>query len=339
METHNTKGQRCPIQEGEADHPAVKDCIKQLSRNRWLLGPSLICERDIESNNFSTYFITSDDESILEWSPIDPQEGPIQLVRCIQGQATWKIDDWAYFKTKNWTQKMGLEYATIQFVRENTPEIPTPTVLQHYVDESAHRSFLLISSIPGEDLNEAWKTLNGNQKNEIVEQVAKCIDTLSKLTSERLESADKKWLWEPYLATRQVLLSYPTTAINTKEVLCSNLLNPDESSEYEKIWGKVQNEFVFCHADLGPTNIKIMVNEKGGIHLTGLLDWEIAGFFPKGWICTKFYVSCGLAFDWDGEKGEAEWPMRLRMLLKKKGYQAFPHKQKTWSKDILSRMR
>lgn len=50
MEIHNDKGQRCPIQEGELDHSVVKDCIKQLSPNRWLLGPSLICERDVESN-------------------------------------------------------------------------------------------------------------------------------------------------------------------------------------------------------------------------------------------------------------------------------------------------
>lgn len=326
----SNKGQRCQIQEGEADHPAVKDCIKQLSPNRWLLGPSLICEQDIESNKFSTYF--KSDESKFEWSPINSQS-PIQLVRCIQGQATWKIGKWAYFKTKKWTEKMGMEYATIQFVQEKAPEVPVPKVLQHYVDKTAKRSFLLISSIPGEDLNEAWKTLNSNQKNEIVEQVANCIDSLSRLTSERLESADKKWLREPHLAPRRVLMSYPSTAINTEKVLCSKLLNPDESKDYEEIWGIEQNKFVFCHADLGPTNIKIMVNENGRIKLTGILDWEIAGFFPKGWIRTKFYVSGGLGFDWDGEEGWTEWPARLGMILERMGYQAFPKELKKWKKD------
>lgn len=86
-----------------------------------------------------------------------------------------------------------MEYAAIQFVQEKAPEVLVPRVLEHYVDVTAHRSYLLISSIPGEDLNEAWKTLNDDQKNEIVEQVAKHIDTLSKLTSKRLESADRKW--------------------------------------------------------------------------------------------------------------------------------------------------
>lgn len=199
MEIHNAKGQRCPIQEGEADHQVVKDCIKQLSLNRWLLGPSLICERDVESKKNFTYF--KSDESILSWSPIDPQ-GPIQLVRCIQGKATWKIGEWAYFKTNDWIENMGMEYATIEFVQKNASEVPVPTVLQHYVDKTANRSFLLMSSIPGEDLNKAWKTLNSNQKNEIVEQVANHIDTFSKLKSERLESADRKWLRELFLTLR-----------------------------------------------------------------------------------------------------------------------------------------
>ncbi len=230
---------------------------------------------------------------------------------------------------------MGMEYATIQFVQEKAPEVPVPTVLQHYVDEIAHRSFLLISSIPGEDLNETWKTLNSDQKNKIVEQVAKYIDTLSKLTSERLESADRKCLWEPFLALRPIAGSYLIGAISKEDILLSELLNPDESKEYEKIWGAEQNKFVFCHADLGPTNIKIMVNEKG-TYVTGLLDWEIAGFFPKGWICTKLYVSGGIGFDWNGEKGENEWPMRLRTFLGKQGYQTFHQDWKTWWKHIIS---
>lgn len=83
MKAQEAKGQRCPIQEGQADHPAVKACIKQLSPNSWLFGPSLICERDILSNSFSTFYKST--ESTLEWSPLDPK-GPIQLVRTKRGK-------------------------------------------------------------------------------------------------------------------------------------------------------------------------------------------------------------------------------------------------------------
>lgn len=153
MEAQSTKKERCPIQEGESDHPEVKDCIKQISPKRWLLGPSLICEQDILSNTFSVFF--KSEESTWEWVPLDPN-GPIQLVRCIQGQATWRIGDWAYFKSKTWTKKMGMEFATIQLVQEKAPTVPVPTVFAHYIDETANRSYLLISSIAGTDLNETW---------------------------------------------------------------------------------------------------------------------------------------------------------------------------------------
>lgn len=52
------------------------------------------------------------------------------------------------FKTKNWTEIIGMEYATIQFVQEKALEVSVPKVLKNYVDETAHRSYLLISSIP-----------------------------------------------------------------------------------------------------------------------------------------------------------------------------------------------
>ena len=45
----------------------------------------------------------------------------------------------------------------------------------------------------------------------------------------------------------------------------------------------------------GPTNIKIMVNGDTA-KVTGLLDWELAGYLPKGWISTKLVCCRWLAF-------------------------------------------
>lgn len=70
-------------------------------------------------------------------------------------------------------------------------------------------------------------------------------------------------------------------------------------------------------------NIKIIINEDGKANVTGLLDWENAGCLPRQWISKRFYVSGGLCFDKDGEKGENEyeWPVRLR--IEKRGFQPF----------------
>ena len=42
----------------------------------------------------------------------------------------------------------------------------------------------------------------------------------------------------------------------------------------------------------------------------------------------------GSGFDWDGEEGEGEWPIRLRMLLKEMGYPASADEYPKWRKDV-----
>lgn len=191
------------------------------------------------------------------------------------------------------------------------------------------RSYLLVLSIPGVDLNETWKTLTYKQRSDIVVEVGRHIHTLAKLTSEKLQSADKKWVIEPYLSIQPELSNFIIRSPENR--LSTFLLNPDESQEYEKIWGAEQNTFVFCHNDLGPTNIKIMVNGDTA-KVTGLLDWELAGFLPRGWIVTKFYVAGGLFFYWNGGKDEREWPVRVGRFLEKLGHQGYLDEYNRWIK-------
>ncbi len=61
------------------------------------------------------------------------------------------------------------------------------------------RSYTLLLSVPGEDLNKAWPRLNDQQYHDVVYQVAGHVHTLAQLQSEKLESADKKWMFEPWL--------------------------------------------------------------------------------------------------------------------------------------------
>lgn len=298
MEPQNIKKHGHTIDESEANHPAVKDCIKQLSKNHWLLGPSLMLERDISSDTFSTFFISK--EFNLEWLPLDPK-GPIQLLTCFNGQSMWKIGEWAYFKSKAWTKKTGLESTAIKLVQKKAPTVPVPTILEHYVDKTACRSYILLSNIPGINLNEAWQTLSKNQKVDVVNQVAQHIHTLAKLGGKRLKSAEGKWVPSPRL---------------------------DFQLGKENLEDTKQNKFAFYHADLGPQNIKIMVNQKkyrdleASVIVTGLLDWKI-GYFPRRWISKKPFVSTTICFDWDGVKGQEEWPMLLEKLLIERGYPVF----------------
>ena len=43
----------------------------------------------------------------------------------------------------------------------------------------------------------------------------------------------------------------------------------------------------FYHADLGPRNIMVW----GDGDVLGILDWESAGFYPRGWVVLKPLLS------------------------------------------------
>ncbi len=91
-------------------------------------------------------------------------------------------------------------------------------------------------------------------------------------------------------------------------------------ADYENIWGVEQKKLLFHHADLGSTNIKIMVDEDGTTNVTRLPDWESAEYFPKRWVSTKPHVSGGMDFDWNGEPDEWVWELLLSTVLDEMGY-------------------
>lgn len=118
---------------------------------------------------------------------------------------------------------MAMEFAAIGFVQKNAPTVPVPTLLEHYVDETVSRSYTLVSSVSGADLNEAWRTLNDQQKFDVFNQVAEHIHTLAQLKSDKLQSVDNKWVFEPFLSIQPGLRS------GGKSSLENMLLNPDET--------------------------------------------------------------------------------------------------------------
>jgi Choline/ethanolamine kinase len=53
--------------------------------------------------------------------------------------------------------------------------------------------------------------------------------------------------------------------------------------------------FVFCHADIGPINI--IVKDAPTTGKIWIVDFEIAGCFPRSWIRTKFRLCSGMKPD------------------------------------------
>ena len=181
-----------------------------------------------------------------------------------------------------------------------------------------------MSRMEGTRLNEAWFGMTSSQKTDVVWQVADIVVQLSNLNSNLMVSAAKKSISEPFLRK----------TMTDKYNPWRTLIDRTEYRMYENIWGKgKQNEFVFQHGDLSPTNIKLKLDNKRWI-VSGLFDWEVAGFLPRGWIATKMMVSGGMDLVWDHPGWVIEQTEWRRALARKLGSFGFKSYGKEWSKWV-----
>jgi hypothetical protein len=91
---------------------------------------------------------------------------------------------------------------------------------------------------------------------------------------------------------------------------------------------KIGETFHFYHADLGPTNILISDN---GEEISGIIDWESAGVYPRFWIGTKPLVSAGFYLspgqDWEKRKA---WSVIFANALEQRGFGPQLDVYKSW---------
>jgi hypothetical protein len=88
------------------------------------------------------------------------------------------------------------------------------------------------------------------------------------------------------------------------------------------------SSFVFFHADLGPSNI--IVEDKPKLGNLGIIDFEIAGFFPKGWIRTKFRVSSGMDFSPSATDIPTWWRSEIQKALEANGFEDYSGSYMEW---------
>jgi hypothetical protein len=75
---------------------------------------------------------------------------------------------------------------------------------------------------------------------------------------------------------------------------------------------------VFSHNDLGPTNIIVEDEPKSG--KIGILDFEVAGYFPRSWIRTKFRISFGMYLSPDISDDPFWWAKEVPEALGDSGF-------------------
>ncbi|KAJ5252554.1 hypothetical protein N7489_002964 [Penicillium chrysogenum] len=300
------------------DH--IKESIKQVDKNTWIIGSLILHSSSGRSDTSSWYDSTDNISYTLTNAPAPPppavpliaKSPKILLVyQAGNSSAVWSIGTSAFCKVKLRVEGATSEAATLAFVQEQKPYFKTPSILHQAEDNS--RSYLFLGRVPGRTLADAWPTLDETWKHYYVEAVVKVCETLEGWKGHALGGVDGKGIPEEYLVK---------LGAGTKD------FRPEKLTEVCQLMGMDCSTFVFYHADLGPGNIIVEDVPKAGT--VGIIDWEIAGYFPRGWIRTKFRISSGLDLPNPGVNESYWWRSEVQKLLEKHGFEDHVAEWQSW---------
>jgi aminoglycoside phosphotransferase (APT) family kinase protein len=168
------------------------------------------------------------------------------------------------------------EAETLRFIATNTT-IPVPKV--HDVQwEDGKVVAIVMDYMPGERLDEAWDTLDVDQKLSIASELHSYMNQLRDLKGSYIGAIDRGKAIIGQIASIECGPFDSEQQFN--EFILGDIVKaaPDLLRHYAKFALMDDHEIVFTHADFAPRNILV----EGG-RVTAILDWEYAGWYPEHW--------------------------------------------------------
>lgn len=300
------------------DEP-VRESIKQVDANTWLIGP-LKLHRSKGYSDTSTWYDQDDDYNYtVTCAPVPPppalslssDDPKIRLVHdCGDSSAVWSIGNNAFCKVKIRVVGTTPEAATLAFVHRQRPGFEIPKVL-HQAEHNG-RSYLFLSRVRGRNLADAWFTLNEKWRYHYMNAIVSACKFLERREGNMLCGVDGRNVLEPFLV----------------KYGAKDDFSPQNLQKGCNLMGMDCSKFVFYHADLAPGNI--MVEDIPETGTVGIIDWEVAGFFPRGWIRTKFRINSGLDLPDSATDTPVEWRSGVQKMLETHGFEDYSSQFVSW---------
>ncbi|KAF2189929.1 hypothetical protein K469DRAFT_701210 [Zopfia rhizophila CBS 207.26] len=301
------------VREWGEDH--INRSLKQIDSNTWLIG-SLILHRSPRPSGTATWNDESDNSSYtLTEAPIlhhfttsQPDSPYINLVHeAGDASAVWSIGNSALCKIRYIEEGVTPESVTLNFVQDQHPSFDTPRVIHHAFGKD--RSYLFLQRLPGRTLDKAWPSLNEQWRLHYVNAVVNICKEMAEWKGHRFGGVDNQNIPEFYLQPPG------TDNFSSLQATCEAI-------------GMDCSSFVFYHADLGPTNIIVEDDPKSG--RVGIIDFEISGYFPRGWIRTKFRLSPGMDLSASATSTPTWWRSEVQKALGANGFEDYSKSYMEW---------
>lgn len=295
------------------DH--INQSLKQIDSSTWLIG-NLILSRSSISPSLAIWHDPIDNSHytlVDAPTPRPPTTSPPQspFMKLVHeagdGSAVWAIGSSAICKVRYIVDGVTAEATTLGFVREQRPiGFDVPEVIYHTTIND--RSYLFLTRLPGRTLDKAWPSLSEEWRMHYVHAVVAACKEMAQWTASALGGVDGQHVPEYYLQAKGA-----EDFAGIKDT-CAAI-------------GMDCRRFVFYHADLGPANIVVEDEPMSG--RIGIIDFEIAGYLPRGWIRTKFRLSSGM--DLTDSDEPTLWRSNVQMALGAQGFEEHVEGWLRWS--------
>lgn len=181
--------------------------------------------------------------------------------------------------------RLRREVEAMGFVQSHT-SIPTAPILEVHIssEEDEERSWILMKRLPGIQLGEAWAIMSEDSQARTMVQLKSYLKQLHVLRPPEpgwIGSCSGGPAYDHRLNNMSTCGPFATIS-EFHDFLVAPVKNCPRPEWVAKYRGLLpdNHDIVFAHADLSWENI--LVNQTTG-EVTGILDWEMAGFWPAWW--------------------------------------------------------
>ncbi|KAL2815522.1 hypothetical protein BJX63DRAFT_160900 [Aspergillus granulosus] len=184
----------------------------------------------------------------------------------------------------------------IDHLKQHAPQLPIPAIHGILQQADSRRSFIFMSRAPGVPLSSIWKSMNGEQKASIKDQLNTIVAKFRSIPAPPSEDP------------RAVLGGgNPRRCKDTRRDICiadGPISNEAEFNAFissrprRTITGQItmirsylttDHNVVMTHGDLHPRNIMVSITPGNPdvITITAILGWEMCGWYPEYWEYVK----------------------------------------------------
>ncbi|KAK6955755.1 hypothetical protein Daesc_003399 [Daldinia eschscholtzii] len=229
----------------------------------------------------------------------DVQPGCQLLVQKPGGRYVWTLGDTYILKQRAYEPGCEVEVLNADFASENLeqeqgiPPIPETELAWREGD----RFFVIQRRIEGDALDKILGQLASGDIARIGRQVGQFLLHLKSITSQHMERLDGRpvndfRLFKPLPDPSYGEYSVCVSDSDLASMLGLSIANRLDKPSFDEFMARMPSSqpFTFSHSDLHEGNIMI----KDG-NFAGLIDWELAGFYPSWW---EYVNSCPLLSDY-----------------------------------------